>query len=130
MVWMSERRIYLGIGAPRLVVGWVLIAEYVMTIPDNEVLGPEHLDELGALFDKTWTAFEPYVNGERQSEDRTQLACILLRLYGLRQLGPDQLAQTALRLMKQSSPVGATAEASGRQFQPADCSASVPKFSQ
>ena len=33
------------------------------------------------------------------------LYCILLRLYGLRQLGPDQLTQTALRLMKQSTPV-------------------------
>ena len=87
-----------------------------MTIPDNEVLGPEHLAELGALFDKTWTAFEPSANGERQTEDRAQLACILLRLYGLRQLGPDQVAQTALRLMTQASPVGATADASGGNF--------------
>jgi hypothetical protein len=35
MVWVSEQRIYL------------VVNEYVMIIHDNEVLGPEHLTELG-----------------------------------------------------------------------------------
>ena len=28
-----------------------------MVIHDNEVLGPEHLAELGTLFDQAWAAF-------------------------------------------------------------------------
>ena len=78
--------------------------EYVMVIHDNEVLGPEHLRELGALFDEAWAAFGSVATTERETE-RAQLACILLRLYGLRQLGPHQLTRTALRLMKQVSAV-------------------------
>jgi hypothetical protein len=100
-----------------------------MIIHDNEVLGPEHLAELGALFDTTWAAIGPSVNCEKYREDRAQLARILLRLYGLRQLGPDQVTQTALRLMKQSSPevmsVSAT-ECSGGRGERVDCPRSVP----
>jgi hypothetical protein len=83
----------------------VLIAEYVMIVHDNEVLGPEHLAELGVLFEKAWAAFEPSAKNERHTEDRARLACILLRLYALRQLGPDQAVRTALRLLKPSSSV-------------------------
>jgi hypothetical protein len=75
-----------------------------MIIHDNEVLGPEHLAELSAVFEKTWAAFRCSANTGRSNQERAQLACILLRLYGLRQLGADQLAQTALRLMQQPSP--------------------------
>ena len=75
-----------------------------MVIHDNEVLGPEHLRELGALFDEAWATFGSLADTKRDTDDRAQLACILLRLYGLRQLGPDQLTRTALRLMKQLSP--------------------------
>src|SRR5688572_28869845 len=82
-----------------------------MIIHDNEVLGPEHLAELGELFDKTWVSFGSLANSERDADERAQLACILLRLYGLRQLGPDQLTQTALRLMKQPSPLATSVSA-------------------
>jgi hypothetical protein len=74
-----------------------------MVIHDNEVLGPEHLAELGTLFDRAWAAFGS-ATCEPEADERAQLACILLRLYGLRQLGPEQLTRTALRLMKQLSP--------------------------
>ena len=74
-----------------------------MIMHTNEVLGPEHLRELGSLFDK---ACEILGSGssEWNASDRAQLARILLHLYGLRQLGPDQLIQTALRVLKQSMP--------------------------
>jgi hypothetical protein len=96
----------------------VLIAEYVMIVHDNEVLGPEHLAELGALFDKTWAAFQSSANSESYTEARAQLACILLRLYGLRQLGPDQVTQTALRLLKRSPSVLKSAGVSMSAGQP------------
>jgi hypothetical protein len=86
-----------------------------MIIHDNEVLGPEHLAELGELFDKTWATF---ANSERDTDGRAELACILLRLYGLRQLGPDQLTQTALRLMKQSPCIVMATESTGSAHSP------------
>jgi hypothetical protein len=76
-----------------------------MIIHDTEVLGPEHLAELGAIFAKCWAAFGSPANSERLIEERAQLACTVLRLYGLRQLGPDQVMQTAPRLLKPSTPV-------------------------
>ena len=92
----------------------------VVMIHDNEFLGPQHLAELGAIFDKTWSSFRSSSISERDTEERAQLACIMLRLFGLRQLGPDQLTKTALRLMTQSSPevvstgISAMASAGGR----------------
>ena len=80
-------------------------------IPDNEVLGPEHLAELGALFDETWAVIGSSASA-RETEERAQLACILLRLYGLRQLGPHQVKQTALRMLNPSSPVEESASTS------------------
>lgn len=77
--------------------------EHVMVIPGNEVLHPEHLSELGALFDQTWASLRRSSDFHGSPEERAELACILLHLYGLRQLGPDQLVETALRLLKQSS---------------------------
>ena len=101
---MRERRIYFGLGEPRLSDGWVDCGVRLI-IHDNEVLGPEHLAELGAIFEKCWAAFGSPANSERLTEERAQLACTVLRLYGLRQLGPDQVMQTALRLLKPSTPV-------------------------
>ena len=80
-------------------------------IHDNEVLEPENLAELGALYDKAWSTFRSFAISERDSGERARLACILLRLYGLRQLGPDQLTQTALRLMTQSSAIAMSVSA-------------------
>lgn len=68
----------------------------------TEVYEPEQMAELSALFETTWAAFAPLANPARVSEDRARLACILLRLYELRQLGPDQVSHAALRLMTQS----------------------------
>jgi hypothetical protein len=76
-----------------------------MIIHNNEVLGPEHLRELGALFDKTCETLGSG-GSEWNASDRAQLARILLHLYGLRQLGPDQLIQTTLRVLKQYMPDG------------------------
>ena len=80
-------------------------------IHDNEVLGPEHLVELGAVFDKTWSTFKSFAISELDSGERARLACILLRLYNLRQLSPDQLAKSALRLMTGSSRIEMTVSA-------------------
>ena len=74
-----------------------------MIIHGSEVLGPEHLAELSALFEKTWAAYRFSVDSDH-GEERARLACILLSLYRLRQLGPDQITRAALRLLRQSSP--------------------------
>jgi hypothetical protein len=74
-----------------------------MTIHGNEVLGPEELVELCAIFDDTWAAMDRYADSEWSSAERTLLASILLRLFGLRQLGPDQAKQSALRKFRQIS---------------------------
>ena len=74
-----------------------------MTIHDTEVLGPEELAELCAIFDDTWAAMDRCADSEWSSAERTQLASILLRLFGLRQLGPDQAKQSALRIFRQIS---------------------------
>ena len=103
-VSMSERRIYFGFVEPTLISSGWDCGVIVMIIHGSEVLGPEHLAELSALFEKTWATYVSSANSDRYSEERAQLACILLRLYRLRQLGPDQIARAALRLMGQSSP--------------------------
>jgi hypothetical protein len=74
-----------------------------MTIHDTEVLGPEELAELCAIFDDTWAAIGRCADTEWSSAERSQLASILLRLFGLRQLGPDQAKQSALRIFRQIS---------------------------
>lgn len=74
-----------------------------MTIHGNEVLGPEELVELCAIFDDTWAAVGRCANSEWASLERTRLASILLGLFGLRQLGRDQAKQTALRIFGQGS---------------------------
>jgi hypothetical protein len=74
-----------------------------MTIHDTEVLGPEELAELCAIFDETWAAMDRCADSEWSSAERTRLASILLRLFELRQLGPDQAKQSALRIFRQIS---------------------------
>jgi hypothetical protein len=74
-----------------------------MTIHGNEVLGPNELAELCALFDDTWAAMDRCADSEWSSAERTQLASILLRLFGLRHLSPDQAKQSALRIFRQIS---------------------------
>ena len=91
-----------------------------MIIHHNEVMEPEELAELGKLFDEAWVALRATA-GQESEELRTGLASILLRLAHLRQLGPDQMKATALRIfrretMQVSSPAG---------FEVANCSTSL-----
>ena len=74
-----------------------------MTIHTNEVLGPEELAALSSMFDDIWASLGRCADSEWSSLERTRLASILLRLFGLRQLGPDQAMQTALRIFRQGS---------------------------
>jgi hypothetical protein len=74
-----------------------------MTIHGTEVLGPEELVELGAIFDDTWAAMGNCTSSEWSSSERARLASILFRLFGLKRLGPDQARQTALRIFRQGS---------------------------
>ena len=74
-----------------------------MTIHDTEVLGPEELAELCAIFGDTWAAMDRCADSEWSSSERTRLATILLGLFQLRQLGSDQAKQTALRIFRLES---------------------------
>ena len=65
----------------------------------NEILEPEELTQLGVVFDETWVALTAST-GDGSAELRTALASTLLRLAHLRQLGPDQMKATALRLFR------------------------------
>ena len=70
-----------------------------MIIHGNEIMQPEELTQLGVVFDETWAAVSPTA-GDESAELRTALASILLRLAHLRQLGPDQMKATALRIFR------------------------------
>jgi hypothetical protein len=70
-----------------------------MIIHGNEIMEPEELTQVGIVFDETWAAVSTTV-GEGNSELRTALASIVLRLAHLRQLGPDQIKATALRIFR------------------------------
>ena len=76
-----------------------------MIIHGNEIMEPEELAQLGSVFDETWAAVSSRV-GEGSVEQRTSLAIILLRLANLRQLGPDQMKATALRIFRSESTFG------------------------
>jgi hypothetical protein len=69
----------------------------------DEALQPEHLAELSDLFELTCQSLSITPGSDAHEEQRTRLACILLQLYDLRQLGPDQVIKAARRLMRQSS---------------------------
>ena len=68
-----------------------------MIIHGNEIMEPEELAQLGGVFDEAWTAVSASASKGRD-EQRTTLAIILLRLANLKQLGPEQLKATALRI--------------------------------
>ena len=90
-----------------------------MTNHGNEILEPEELAQLGVVFDETWAAVKAST-GEGSVELRTALACTLLQLAHLRQLGPDQMKATALRLFR-AEPIAPTSRLSRETV---DCSAS------
>ncbi len=66
-----------------------------MIVHGNEIMEPEELAELGAVFDETWAVLSRTVGDD--AEHRVALACILVRLAQLRQLSPEQMKATALR---------------------------------
>jgi hypothetical protein len=70
-----------------------------MIIHGNEIMEPEELAQLGAVFDEAWAAVSDTA-GEGNAELRTALASIVLQLAHLRQLGPDQIKATALRIFR------------------------------
>ena len=74
-----------------------------MFIHGNEVIEPEELAQLGQVFDEAWAAVGATA-GEGRADQRAILASILLRLADLRQLGPDQMKATALRIFR-SEPI-------------------------
>jgi hypothetical protein len=76
-----------------------------MFIHGNEVIEPEELAELGQVFDEAWAAVGATAR-EGRADQRVILASILLRLAHLRQLGPDQMKATAIRIFR-SEPVQA-----------------------
>ena len=76
-----------------------------MFIHGNEIMEPEELAQLGTVFDEAWAAVGATA-GEGRADQRVILASILLRLANLRQLGPEQLKATALRIFR-SEPIQA-----------------------
>ncbi|MTD96252.1 hypothetical protein GIW81_18080 [Hyphomicrobium sp. xq] len=70
-----------------------------MMIHGNETLQPEELTQLGVVFDEVWAEFSDTA-GQENTELRTFLASILLRLANLKQLGPEQMKATALRIIR------------------------------
>lgn len=69
---------------------------------DEMVLDPQDLRLLAAVYEKSWQAFAA---GRPASEVnpvmRLRLATMLLHLARDRQLGPEQLSSTAIRLLEQ-----------------------------
>jgi hypothetical protein len=96
-----------------------------MIIHRNEIMEPEELAELGKLFDEAWAALRATA-GQESDELRTGLASILLRLAHLRQLGPDQMKATALRIFR-AEPIQSVAPPARLHREAADCSASPPQ---
>lgn len=70
-----------------------------MMIHGNETMQPEELTQLGVVFDEVWTEFSDTA-GQESAELRTALASILLRLANLKQLGPEEMKATALRILR------------------------------
>ncbi len=68
-------------------------------IHGNETMQPEELTQLGVVFDEVWAALGD-APGQENAELRTTLASILLRLANLKQLGPEEMKSTALRILR------------------------------
>jgi hypothetical protein len=96
-----------------------------MIIHGNEIMEPEELTQLGVVFDETWAALKAST-GDGSAELRTTLATTLLRLARLRQLGPDQMKATALRIFR-CEPEQSVAPPTRLPCEAADCSASPPQ---
>lgn len=71
-----------------------------MIFHDNEIMEPDDLALLGTVFDEAWAELGSLEAGDISADERTRLAGILLRLAHLKQLGPDQMKATALRIFR------------------------------
>ena len=96
-----------------------------MIIHGNEIMEPEELTQLGVVFDEAWAVVKAST-GDGSAELRTALASTLLRLANLRQLGPDQMKATALRIFG-AKPIQSVAPPARPHREAADCSASPPQ---
>ena len=70
-----------------------------MIIHGNEIMEPEELSQLVTVFDEAWAALSATAGGD-SADQRVTLASILLRLANLRQLDPEQMKATALRIFR------------------------------
>jgi hypothetical protein len=97
-----------------------------MIIHGNEILEPEELAELGRLFDETCAALNATA-GQGTAELRAALASTLLRLAHLKQLGPDQMRATVLRIFQREPqsvpPAGGLHQPAGLTDEATSCSA-------
>jgi hypothetical protein len=73
-----------------------------MSFYANEIMEPEELAQLGAIFDEAWAVASASLGDD--AEHRMNLAIILMQLAKLRQLGPHQMKITALRIMSPTCP--------------------------
>lgn len=73
-----------------------------MSYNANEMMEPEELAQLGAVFDEAWAVVSATVGDG--AEHRANLASILMQLAKLKQLGPHQMKTTALRILSLTRP--------------------------
>lgn len=66
----------------------------------REIYEPDEIAQLGIVFDATWTRIAA-VGLAVTAAARDELAAILLGLADLRQLGPEQMQTTAIRLLRE-----------------------------
>jgi hypothetical protein len=72
-------------------------------IPRGIALEPSDLTLLGAAYDEAWAAISvEFVDADETAvrQARTRLACLMLDLIKLHQLGGEQLKRSSLRLFK------------------------------
>jgi hypothetical protein len=69
---------------------------------------PETLTMLSEVLEEVWAAVTLEFDNDAQTTEleRSRLACIILDLAKDRQLGPQQIAQTAARLMRETDVAG------------------------
>jgi hypothetical protein len=66
----------------------------------DSVFEPDELKELRAVFDDTWTIIAREITGDVDAF-RDELGALILGLACERQLGREQIKQTAARLMRE-----------------------------
>lgn len=85
-----------------------------MIIQGSELMKPEELTQLGALFDEAWVEVRSHASDSEA--DRAALAAALLRLARLKQLGPEQMKATAVRIFRCEQTASGDDEAAYRSM--------------